>query len=239
MAGEKGHNKERRKLVRTIAGVLVQGEPSWFRWEGWCRRTLRCGLCLQGKSWQRSDAIAAEIIRRAFEWLEIKRPPWAWGQREHTWESPGTRMYFSHCLQCGSRLDEDRQKFCDSDCGSKFRQLVHTEDFHERERERARARLQSHRDSAEPKQCERCGTWFRPAKAEQKFCSRECSGGRSVAEKMNGHRHPWKIGGAVANGANGSSPTKPTHAECSAPLHASTATTTPTSRASEPRPGPS
>jgi predicted nucleic acid-binding Zn ribbon protein len=233
----KGNHKDRRKLVRAIAGVLAVGEPTMFRWESWCRAKLRCGLCLQGNSWSRSDAIAAEAIRRAFEWLDVRRPPWAWGQIEYTWDSEATRLEYTHCLQCGSRLDEDRKKFCGKECGNHFRHALHVDDYHGRDR--ARAYLQARRDRAEPKECARCGTMFRPAKASQKFCSRECSGGRSVAEKMNGHHHPWKTGDVAANGVNGSSPITPMPAKCSAPRNANTATTTSTSPASAPRSAPS
>jgi hypothetical protein len=233
----KSWNKERRRLVRAIAEVLIVGEPTLFRWEAWCRYKLRTGLCMQGMGWARSDATAADVVERAFDLLNVERPPWAWGQIEHTWESPGTRVEYTHCLQCGSRLPEDRMKFCGKVCGSQFRHALHVEDFHDRER--ALAYLRARRDRAEPKECQRCGTWFRPAKATQMFCSRQCSGGRSVKEKMNGHHHPWKTGAAAANGAGISLAKAATPDECSAPLNANIATTTPTSRASEPRPAPS
>ena len=43
------------------------------------------------------------------DYLSIARPPWAWGQREYTWETYDTRIGWSHCLECGTRLPEGRR----------------------------------------------------------------------------------------------------------------------------------
>src|SRR5262249_39582502 len=151
--------------------------------------------------------------------LNVERPPWLWGQREYVMDSIGTRVSFSHCVQCGTKLPEGRQKFCATSCGDKYRQAFQSAEFRVRERERARAYLQAQRDRAEPIPCEACGRSFRPAKPTQRFCSRVCSGGRSMAEKMNGKAHPWlngKTGGNGASAVESSSPTTPTFGNGSA-----------------------
>ena len=52
----------------------------------------------------------------------------------------------------------------------------------------------AYREQVEAKTCERCERPYKPGKPEQRFCAVECSGSRSVREKMNGrqHQHPWK-----------------------------------------------
>src|SRR5262245_39062840 len=139
MAKPNGH--ETRHVVRHIARVLASGQPTVFRYEAWCRYTLRGSLCLQGNSWTRSDAKAADIVRRALELLNVTRPPWLWGQREYSQDSTGTRISYSHCVQCGSKLPEGRVKFCAGRCGDLYRAAFQTAEFHAAARERALASL--------------------------------------------------------------------------------------------------
>lgn len=203
----KGQNKQRRELVRVVSIVLGTGEPTEFRWESWCRYTIRQALCLHGNSWPVSDATAAKIVREALDKIGARRPPWSWGQIEFTWEC-GTRVEYTHCLQCGTRLPEDRPKFCSTTCGSTFRQAMHY---------------------AELRDWERCGS-------------------RLVKEGMNGKAHLWSNGNAnghartgvvAANGANGSSPTRPMPERSSVPPNAGTTLPASSSPASEPISAPS
>lgn len=241
--GQHKDRKDRRLLVRAVADVLATGDPTPFRWEAWCRHTLRGEMCLAGKSWPLSDATAADIIRRAMDLINVQRPPWAWGQREYTWDTVGTRIGFSHCLECGAVLPEGRLKFCGGGCGDRYRRAFQCEALQAHERERALAYLQACRDRAEPKECEACGRLFKPAKAQQRFCSRQCGGGRTVKEKMNGKHHPWmngtKIGDGIVNGANGSSLTTPTPGNGTAAGHANNVTTPTSSKPSAPQSAPS
>lgn len=239
-----GHKNDTRHTVRLVAKILASGEPTIFRWESWCRYTLRGTMCLQGQSWTRSDAIAADIVRKALDLLNVQRPPWLWGQREYAQDSIGTRVSFTHCLHCGTKLPEGRPKFCGGGCGDRYRQAFQTAEFHVLARARALAYLQAKRDRADPTQCETCGAWFKPAGEKQRFCSRQCSGGRSVAQKMNGKHHPWvngngKTGAGAANGAAHSSPKPPTAGNGSATGDARAAITPPSSDASAPPPAPS
>src|SRR5262245_11972777 len=179
MAKANGHKEETKYTVRLVAKILATGEPTVFRWESWCRYSIRGTLVLQGIRWGRADARAAEIVRRALELLNVTRPPWAWGQREYIFDSTGARIGYSHCLQCGTKLPEGRLKFCASSCGDKYRQAFQNDEFRARARSRALASLKRRRDAALPRQCEACGAWFRSAKWDQRFCSRQCSGGSS------------------------------------------------------------
>jgi hypothetical protein len=241
-----GPKQDTRHLVKAVATVLIRGEPTLFRFEAYCRHRLRWSLCLAGFSWARSDATAADIVQRALTLLNVQRPPWAWGQREYTWETSETRIGWSHCLECGARLPEGRTKFCAGSCGDRYRRafLFEHEEFRARARERALASLQAKRDRAEPRPCETCGAWFRSANAKQRFCSRQCSGGRSVAMKMNGKHHPWangngKTGAGAVNGVAPSSPIQPQPGNGFVTECARVAITPPSSDASAPRPAPS
>ena len=238
-----GRDNNTRHTVRLVAKILATGEPTIFRWESWCRYTIRGTLCLQGVRWGRADARAADVVRRALELLNVQRPPWAWGQREYVFDSAGTRIGYSHCLQCGTKLPEGRLKFCASSCGDQYRQVFQNGALRARARERALASLKARRDAAAPQQCESCGVWFRSAKPEQRFCSRQCSGGRSVAEKMNGKHHPWvngngRIGAGDASTAAHSSPIPPTNGNGSAMPNARAMVTPPSFDGSAPRPAP-
>lgn len=240
-----GHKQEYRHVVRFVAKILATGEPTIFRWEAWSLYTIRGNLCLQGYSWTRADARATDIVRRALDLLQVQRPPWLWGQREYTQDSIGTRVSFTHCLHCGTKLPEGRPKFCGGGCGDRYRAAFGIAENHARARERALASLHARRGRAEPRQCETCGSWFRSAKPVQRFCSRACSGGRSVAQKMNGKKHPWvngkpngKTGGVVANGVGRSSPIPPTPGNGSATEYARDEGTPLSSAASAPQPAP-
>ena len=83
---------------------------------------LRSAMCLGGRSWQVSDAIAADVVRSALDLIGAQRPPWLWGQREYTDDSSATRIGYSHCLKCGQRLDDGRLKFCCRECGNALSQ---------------------------------------------------------------------------------------------------------------------
>src|SRR5687768_16158570 len=98
-----------RRMVAEVAAVLQKGEPTVFRFEAVCRHALRSTFCLSGRSWQFSDRIAADVVGGALEQIGAQRPPWAWGQPEYTEEdSAATRIGFTHCLNCGQRLEDER-----------------------------------------------------------------------------------------------------------------------------------
>lgn len=237
----RANGKDRRRLVRVVVEVLAKGEPTLFRWEAKCRYTLRTALCLQGNSWPLSDSIAADVVARALHFLNVERPPWVWGQREYTWDTSSTMVWFSHCLECGSRLLDGQQKFCGSACGNRYRQAFLSEEVRERARENSLAYLRDRRDRSSPLQCEACCAWFRPSRPEHRFCCRQCSGGRSVVQKMNGKHHPWmnrkKTGAGAANGVAVSLENTGKHDGSTAPLNASAGDTTSLSHASAPPPG--
>lgn len=231
-------------VVTRVAALLRAGDPTVFRFEADCRHGIRSSMCLAGHSWPVSDVVSQEIVREALALIGARRPPWAWGQREWTQDSKFTRVDWTHCLNCGDRLLEGHRKFCGGVCASAYRRSFEDADRRAADRARRAAARESYRIHAEYLPCEQCGRLFQPSKPTQRFCSRKCSGGRSLYKKMNGRKHPWvkangKIGGNGANGAAHSCPSTPTPDECSARPSARMPTTTNSSPASAPRPAPS
>lgn len=222
----------RRALIETVANILRAGEPTLFRFEAMCRYSLRSALCLSGRSWPLSDAIAADLVSTALERIGAQRPPWLWGQREYVMDSTATRVGFTHCLNCGARLEEGRFKFCGKACGGRYhKEFEQSLESKAADRIRSASARELYRESASSLRCETCSHAFKPSYPAQRFCSRECSGGRSVAQKMNGKHHPWlngkKTGAAAANGAGISLEKTATGEECSAPVDARITNTTP------------
>jgi len=237
--------KGRRRLVCAIAEVLRTGEPTVFAFEAVCRHTLRTSMVLGGRSWQASDVTAADLVRLALDLIGAQRPPWLWGQPQHTMDSAATSIGFTHCLNCGQRLEEQRFRFCSGWCGNRYRkEFEKSQEDIAADRVRSAAAREAYREKATSLCCEACEHAFKPSYPGQKFCSRQCSAGRSVAQKMNGKHHPWlngksmKTGAAAANGAGISLETTATREECSAPADARMPITAPSSDASAPQPAP-
>ena len=238
--------KGRRAMVSAIADVLKTGEPTVFRFEALCRHTLRSGnVHCAARSWGLADAISADIVHAALEQIGAKRPPWLWGQREYVEKDcAATRIGFSHCLNCGTRLPEGRSKFCGKTCGNRFRNAVgNSEETIVANRVRALASREAYRQNAASIRCETCERPFKPSGPAQRFCSRQCSGERSVTQKMNGRKHPWKmngttIGGHGANGVTHSYPPQRLNGNGSAIVNASAAIATPSSHANAPKSAP-
>jgi hypothetical protein len=238
--------KSRRRMVSAIADVLRTGEPTIFRFEAVCRHTLRSVMVLRGRSWPLSDQLAAEVVRSALQLIGAQRPPWLWGQREYTADSSATRIAVTHCLNCGTQLEDERTKFCSGRCGNHYRKVAEkTVEAIAADRVRSAAAREAYREKVSALRCEACEHEFKPSYPGQKFCSRQCSGGRSVAQKMNGKPHPWMNGKSMktgANGANGaghSSPAPPPSGNGSAIADARSAIITPSSNVSAPQPAPS
>jgi predicted nucleic acid-binding Zn ribbon protein len=177
------------RIVRVVAVLLRRGEPTAFRFEASARYGLRVALVLAGHSWPISDATAAYVVKRALRLIGARRPLWYEGQREYTDET-ATKIGRDRCVTCGRQLPQGREKYCSKKCGNAFRAAIVDLDKREAERARKRAHWDAIRAASERRQCERCGAEFKPVGA-QRFCSRSCSGRRSVAEKMNGKKHPW------------------------------------------------
>ena len=215
-------SKERRRALTDLAaGVLRLGEPTVFAFEATCRHGLRSNLCLQHWPWIIADLTAAGIVDRALHRVGARRPRWIEGQRQYVDEGV-TQIDRRDCIQCGRRLPENHSKFCSKICAGAYRNATRNEEQREAERARKLARAFEYRLQAEAKTCEGCGHSFKPNYPEQRFCSRTCSGSRSVAEKMNGKAHPWangkgKTGGNAVHHAEQSSLNGDTPPASSAP----------------------
>jgi hypothetical protein len=236
-------NKEyRRALTDLAAGVLRLGEPTVFAFEATCRHGLRSNLCLQSWPWIVADATADAVVQKALHRLGAKRPRWIQGQREYTSEGV-TKIERTNCIQCGNRLPENHFKFCSKKCAGAYRNETLDEERREADRARKLARAFEYRMQAEAKSCEVCERSFKPNYPEQRFCSRVCSGSRSVANKMNGKAHPWlngkgKIGGNAVQHAKQSSLNGDTPPASSAASDVRTDTSTDLHLTPEPRPEP-
>jgi predicted nucleic acid-binding Zn ribbon protein len=233
--------EQRERLIGLVVIVLRNGEPTLFRFEATCRHTLRSALCLRGQSWGLAEAIAANLVCSALERIGAQRPPWLWGQREYLMDSTATRgVGFTHCLNCGTRLEQERFRFCSKQCGGRYRkEFEQSQEALAAQRVSSAAARETYRENARSIRCEACKRAFKPSYPGNRFCSRQCSAGRSFAEKMNGKHHPWlkdaRTGAAAANGAGVSSENTEPREQCSAPVDARTAITAPSSGASAPR----
>ena len=233
-------SKERRRALIDLASrVLRLGEPTVFAFEATCRHGLRSNFCLQGYPWIIAELTAAGIVDRALHRLGAKRPRWIQGQREYTSEGV-SKIERRDCIQCGRRLPENYSKFCSKKCAGAYHNEMRDEQQREADRARKLARALEYRLQGEARACERCGLEFKPGTPEQRFCSRECSGRRSVAEKMNGkaHSHPWLSGKTGVRGANGAGRSSKQSSAPSVPSDARTPTITPSLPANAPRPEP-
>jgi hypothetical protein len=105
------------RMVPYVAAILFPGEPTKFRFEGFCRAALRCGLILQAHySWHLADVLAEIIVRRALAHIGARRPNWAEGQPEFTAVpgfAPAERYY---CERCGQPMPEGRRLYCSRIC---------------------------------------------------------------------------------------------------------------------------
>jgi hypothetical protein len=236
-------SKERRRALTDLAaGVLRLGEPTVFAFEATCRHGLRSNLCLQHWPWIIADLTAAGIVDRALHRVGARRPRWIEGQRQYVDEGV-TQIDRRDCIQCGRRLPENHSKFCSKICAGAYRNATRNEEQREAERARKLARAFEYRLQAEAKTCEGCGHSFKPNYPEQRFCSRTCSGSRSVAEKMNGKAHPWangkgKTGGNAVHHAEQSSLNGDTPPASSAPSDVRIDTSITSHPKLEPRPEP-
>jgi hypothetical protein len=154
-----------------------------------------------------------------------------------------TKIERRDCIQCGRRLPENHSKFCSRICAGAYRNETLDEERREADRQRKLVRAFEYRMQATPRTCEQCRRFFKPNYPEQRFCSRVCSGSRSVAEKMNGAHHPWtngkgKTGATAVQHAKQSSLNGDTPPASSVASDVRTDTSTDLHLTPEPRPEP-
>ena len=123
-----------------VAKILFSGEPTKFRFEGYCRAALRRGMILQEHySWRLSDALADMIVKKALASIGARRPNWAEGQREYTAVpgfAPAERFFASDVRR---PMPEGRRLYCSRSCVATRQQRTEISRAARDERGRARS----------------------------------------------------------------------------------------------------
>ena len=69
----------RAELVRVLAAIMREAEPTYFALEGPLRHAIRSAFCEAGSSWAVADASAADLVGEALRSIGAKRPRWEEG----------------------------------------------------------------------------------------------------------------------------------------------------------------
>ena len=174
----------REKMIRVVAGILKDGEPSKFALEAHCRHSLRAHFCLQGSLWADAEQRAASIVTAALDRIYAVRPTWHEGQIEHV--EHGELVERRYCVMCGARSGEDlvftHGKYCSALCSHRAqggeRPCEHCGKVYQTYRPENRYCSIVCRDTANrtllDRPCEVCGEIFRPRTAARRFCSTKC-----------------------------------------------------------------
>lgn len=173
------------RMVPYVAAILFPGEPTKFRFEGYCRAALRCGLILQEHySWPLADVVAETIVKRALAHIGARRPNWAEGQREYSAVpgfAPAERYY---CERCGRPMPEGRRLYCSRLCSqgaTNDRRYSELREMSEAEREVMKAiRRQAKSDhfaAGRTITCPSCGGLheYKAGANARTYCSRSCA----------------------------------------------------------------
>lgn len=112
------------RYVAALAPILKRAEPTPFALEGALRAHVRSRLCLRGWGWPDADAVAEAVLLSALNRIGSHRPSWKEGQPEHTQDgySRGQRWF---CVNCGSRLPEDKFKYCSKNCAWRWQHRIY------------------------------------------------------------------------------------------------------------------
>lgn len=169
--------EKRRHLINRVVDIISDWRLTPFENEGAVRAGLRSGMCINGHSWKDADDVAQGLLAAAFQKIVAGRPSWEQGQRQHT-------IAEENCNWCGLEIaEEDRSgkrkaRFCSAVCA---RSALMYRDWETRWKESAIGRSAFsiiRRDETPQRQCQWCGSSYRPFNHEnknQRFCSFECS----------------------------------------------------------------
>lgn len=165
-------------LATALARILIQGEPTRFRYEGACRHGLRSALCLQGLTWARADDLAAKVLSEALRSIGAHRPLWHEGQPEFT--RIGGRMFCANeaCQKPIERESFQVLAYCSEQCRIRAKaKRAYGENAEERVAYAAAWRTAA-REKAPVRSCDWCAREFAPldytGKKPQRFCSKTC-----------------------------------------------------------------
>jgi len=110
-------NGDRVELVTRLGGIILEGDPTPFVFEGPLRHGIRSALCLQGWPWAVANVTATELVGEALAGIGAKRPTWAQGQPWHT-EGGVVRVAWARCARCHGELppSDQHRKYCSRLC---------------------------------------------------------------------------------------------------------------------------
>lgn len=168
----------RAVAVDRVKQLLRSGHASPFEREGDCRHGLRSALCLAGYRWSLSDIEAAKLIESALSEMNVRRPSWEEGQREHT-------IPREMCGWCAGQIPDEllfgghSHGYCSSECARSamvHRQLQHHDD--------SAAGYFAAKDTMQrmlqpARRCKECDKRFRPTRSDGIYCSPACSAAAS------------------------------------------------------------
>lgn len=173
----------RDSMVAAVAKILGASYSSKFEYEGACRHGLRSAFCLQGETWAKADARAAEIVAEALRRNGAsERPSWWQGQPEYADTDTSRGWCARH--DCGRPIPMDRGssnghavKFCSEFC----QQLTHSRRQKQHGVQQSLAEYlaacaaQSKRTAeARARDCKHCGRHFLTRDATRLYCSHCC-----------------------------------------------------------------
>jgi predicted nucleic acid-binding Zn ribbon protein len=171
--------QRREGIISAIVAIIREDKaegvtPTLFTHEATILASLRAGLCLEGWGWKDAHHEAKEILDVAFNRANAVRPRWLEGQPEWT---AGHSIYTerTRCAQCQKPLPEDARIFCTARCYDSFHTLRRYHDDIEASRLAQRLKWKAWREKQDPKDCEWCGTSYRPTTPGQRFCGNDCS----------------------------------------------------------------
>ena len=164
----------RAELVRVLAAIMREAEPTYFALEGPLRHAIRSAFCEAGSSWAVADASAADLVGEALRSIGAKRPRWEEGQPE--WTQPGAvAVHRDRCIRCHKPLDGMQRLYCSQHCKQGHLDAKYSRSRREERNAAKRAREALWMASQPDRQCEGCGAWYRPKKPKQRFCRAACA----------------------------------------------------------------
>jgi hypothetical protein len=163
----------REAIIDKLAAMMRRAEPTPFALEGPARAAIRARICMGGWRWGAADAAADDCVQAALARVGARRPDWKQGQPEYTQDgyAPRTR---ERCARCAKPLPEGNYRYCGPVCAKaadvdrRARQ-----DKDERYAKEKIYRL-AYAEKQQPRECQLCGTWFRPKHISNKYCSPKC-----------------------------------------------------------------
>ncbi|WGG58253.1 hypothetical protein [Brucella intermedia] len=194
----------RQSMVNRVMDTLTDWRLSRFEREGPVVAGLRSALCLEGYPFAQAEREAESLVSTAFTKLGYARPSYEEGQREYV--TPRENCAWCDMLIPEEFFREDRPiNYCSDICA---KAALQWRDFKGRYRDSIAYRAAYdtiRRSQYSTRNCETCGTSFRPHNEDGKYCSIKC---RHIGLTKYSHR-PCQLCGKDFR------PSRPNHIYCS------------------------